>query len=234
MEVSLSNFLTALGSGGLATLLTIGTKFYLDLRKSKQDEQAIKSTSTAAEWAKTSEEWSKLVDRLSIQVGSMQDRMATLIKENNQWQVENEYLRGEIRLRDSTIVQLRGGMPISTPDGLIVADESGNIIQVNSTVTLLLHYTENELLGKPVAELIPQRYQAAHNAGWQRVRDTGQAPDGRRIIKGHALTKGGEEVPVELQLTSWQTGGHSYYGAAMRRRSESPQPASPERPAGAK
>jgi PAS domain S-box-containing protein len=227
MEVSLSNFLTAIGSGGLATLLTMAAKFYLDLRKTKQSEEAAKSTSAAAEWTKTSEEWSKLVDRLSTQVANTQDRMTTLINENNRWQVENEYLRGEIRVRDSTIIQLRGGMPVATIDGLIVVDESGNIIQVNATVTLLLHYSENDLIGKPVTDLIPQRYLAAHNAGWQFAKDAGKIPDGRKVLKVHALTKGGDEIPVELQLTSWQTGGHSYYGAAIRRRNENPP-----RPAG--
>lgn len=220
MEVGLTQFLTALGSGGLATLLTIATKFYLDLRKTKQEEGSQKSTSTAAEWTKTSEEWSKLVDRLSVQISAMQTQTTTLIKENSRWQVENEYLRGELRVRDNIIKQLRGGMPGSADEALIVSDENDLITQINNAAALLFHYSEEDLIGKPAVILIPERLRAQHTAGMRRAIESKAPIDSTRVLKVYGLTREGEEIPIDLQLTSWTSGNRWFCGAAIRRRVE--------------
>jgi PAS domain S-box-containing protein len=224
MEVGLTHFFTALGSGGTATLLTIATQFYLNLRKARQEEGATQSTIVTSEWSKTSEEWSKLVNRLSDQTSVLQSQIATLIKENNRWQVENEFLRGELRVREHVIKQLRSGMPATASEGIIVVDEHFNIVRVNSAAALLFHYAEEDIIDQPSIVLVPVRYRTQHLAGLQRVKDTGKMPDSTRVLQVYGLTREGDEIPVDIQLTSWQSGGHWFYGAAIRRRTERMQP----------
>jgi PAS domain S-box-containing protein len=220
MEVSLTHFLTALGSGGVATVLTIATKFYLDLRKAKQDEGSQKSTTTVAEWTKTSEEWSKLVDRLSRQMTEMQSQIAVLVRENSRWQVENEYLRGELRVRDGIIKQMRAGMPSTQSDAIIVTCDRGFITQVNSAAALLFHYTEEELIGKPANVLIPERLRAQNDADLQAIVQSGIPPDPTKVIQTIGLTREGDEFPIDAQVTTWKSGPRTYYGAAIRRRTD--------------
>jgi PAS domain S-box-containing protein len=220
MEVSLTHFLTALGSGGVATVITIATKFYLDLRKARQEEGSQKSTTTVAEWTKTSEEWSKLVDRLSQQIAAMQSQIATLIKENSRWQVENEYLRGELRVRDGVIKQLRMGGPNIQSDAIVVTCDRGYITQVNSAAALLFHYAEDDLIGKPANILIPDRLRAQSDADLQAIVKSGKPPDPTKVIQTYGLTREADEFPIDVQVTSWQSGGRWYYGAAIRRRTD--------------
>jgi hypothetical protein len=50
----------------------------------------------------------------------------------------------------------------------------------------------------------------------------GRAPSGTPI-RGHALTKDGTEVPVEIRLSGWHVGPQSLIGARIRLRDDDGQ-----------
>ncbi|MGC1832240.1 MAG: PAS domain S-box protein, partial [Candidatus Acidiferrales bacterium] len=50
------------------------------------------------------------------------------------------------------------------PDGIVVADGDGRIIELNSQAERMFGYTRAEVLGLPVEALIPERFRALHPA----------------------------------------------------------------------
>ena len=89
----------------------------------------------------------------------------------------------------------------SSPSGLLMTDARGAIVLVNREVERLFGYPREELLGRSVETLVPERFRQGH-AGFRgafvgdpKVRSMGA---GRDL---YALRKDGAEVPVEIGLT---------------------------------
>jgi PAS domain S-box-containing protein len=89
----------------------------------------------------------------------------------------------------------------SSPSGLLMIDGDGRIVLVNREIERLFGYSREELLGKSVDMLVPERFRSPHPGHRQsflarpRVRAMGA---GRDLF---GLRKDGSEVPVEIGLT---------------------------------
>ncbi len=89
----------------------------------------------------------------------------------------------------------------SSPDGMLLADEAGLLVLVNTQIETLFGYDRGELLGLPVERLIPERHRSAHTLHRTRY---GTAP-GPRAMGGELALMGrrqdGTEFPVEVSLS---------------------------------
>lgn len=104
----------------------------------------------------------------------------------------------------------------STPDPLIFTDQKGRIVMANRQVTRLFGYQPEELLGKPVEILIPQRHRGHHP---DLRRGYVKAPTVREMSSQQplaALTKQGREVPVTISLSPIETEQGLLVAAAIR------------------
>ncbi len=87
--------------------------------------------------------------------------------------------------------------------GLIAADDTDRIIAVSAPVLALLGYTHSsELVGRRLVVVIPPRYRQAHLAGFTMHLANGRAPLLGRPVRVPALCRDGDEVEVELTVTS--------------------------------
>ena len=88
---------------------------------------------------------------------------------------------------------------------MIMVNEHGVIVLVNSECERLFGYGRAELLGQPIEMLIPQRFRAHH----ERYRGAFLAsPDTRAMGAGRELfgrRKDGDEVPIEIGLNPLRT-----------------------------
>ena len=50
----------------------------------------------------------------------------------------------------------------SAPDAMVVADSEGRIVYANAQTERCFGYRREELLGKPIEELMPERYRRGH------------------------------------------------------------------------
>ena len=103
------------------------------------------------------------------------------------------------RARRSTEARFRGLLE-SAPDAIIVVDARGKIVVVNGQTESLFGYRRDEILGRPIETLLPQRVASTHA---DHVRDFFLSPVVRFI--GHAgelfaRRKDGTEFPAEISL----------------------------------
>jgi PAS domain S-box-containing protein len=93
----------------------------------------------------------------------------------------------------------------ATPNAMVMTDDQGKIVLVNSQTEKLFGYLREELLGEIVEILVPHKYRDKHPA--QRAAFM-RAPGIRAIGTGrdlYGLRKDGSEFPVEIGLNPIET-----------------------------
>jgi formate hydrogenlyase transcriptional activator len=110
------------------------------------------------------------------------------------------------RLTDGSVFELAVK---SAPSGILVCDEQGTIFFANHQIEKTFGYSESELVGRSVEELLPAQQPAGHRSPgeqfWQRAESW--AMGAGRDLAG--LRKDGSRVPVEVSVTVVsRNGGH--------------------------
>ena len=95
----------------------------------------------------------------------------------------------------------------TAPDGIVLADSEGKIISWNSMAERLFGYAEGEILGQPLARIMPAQYRERHQRGLERVKVTGMTPLAGKTVELSGLRKDGSEFPIELSISTWKCGG---------------------------
>lgn len=93
----------------------------------------------------------------------------------------------------------------SSPNGMAMVDGQGRIVMVNRAVEQMFDYRREELLGKPIEQLVPQRFRGGHPADREAffARPRERAMGAGRDLFG--LKKDGTEFPVEIGLNPIET-----------------------------
>ena len=89
----------------------------------------------------------------------------------------------------------------SAPSGLLMTDSQGRIVLVNREVERMFGYAREELLGRPIEVLVPERLHAEHPSFRSAFYSDPRARLMGRGRELHARRKDGSEVPVEIGLT---------------------------------
>ncbi len=95
-------------------------------------------------------------------------------------------------------------------EGIIVVDESQNIVESNIAAEKMFGYEQGELLGKPLNILIPPNYKSAHPKhfkGFLENSEQRQMGHGRDL---YGIKKSGEQFPVEAGLNPFEMKGERY------------------------
>lgn len=90
------------------------------------------------------------------------------------------------------------------PDTIVVVDERGEIIRVNAQVQKMFGYESDELIGKSIEVLLPERLQG-HHAGYRAryISEPHTRPMGAGL-KLFGKRKDGSEFPVDVMLSPMQ------------------------------
>ncbi len=116
----------------------------------------------------------------------------------------------EAHLRASRILQI-------AEDGIVSADATQTITFFNLKAEKMFGYRAEEILGRPLATLLPDRYRQRHSEEVARF-GAGKIASRQMNERGHVvgLRKTGEEFPLEVAITKVSVGGAQTYTAHMR------------------
>ena len=95
-------------------------------------------------------------------------------------------------------------------EGILVVNEIGEIVRINPSAEDLFGYDRNELVGKKIETLVPNRFSEKHTG--YRVKFGGN-PHARSMGAGmelYALKKDGQEFPVEISLSPYSSEGEKF------------------------
>ena len=110
----------------------------------------------------------------------------------------------DITERKRSIEQFRLAIE-AAPTGMLMMNDTGAIVLVNVQVEKLFGYPREELLGKRIEMLVPERFRSRHPD----FRKTFFADPKARAMGGgrelYGLRKDGSEVPIEIGLNPLQT-----------------------------
>lgn len=116
----------------------------------------------------------------------------------------------EAHLKASRILQI-------AEDGIVSTDENQAITFFNLKAEQMFGYRAEEVLGRPLSMLMPERYRYRHR---EDVAQFGRGKQASRRMneRGHVagLRKDGEEFPMEIAITKVSVGGTLTYTAHAR------------------
>ena len=93
----------------------------------------------------------------------------------------------------------------SAPNAMVMVDEAGKIVLINSQAERLFGYSRDDLIGQSVEILVPERFRAEHvgyRAGFYAVPQARAMGAGRDL---YGLRKDGTEIPIEIGLNPIRT-----------------------------
>ena len=95
-------------------------------------------------------------------------------------------------------------------EGIILTNGTGNIVMVNPAIERMFEYKREELIGKPIEILIPDKYKPHHH---QLREGFYHKPSNRVMGQGRDLNgrkKDGIDLPVEVSLSHYKRNGELF------------------------
>lgn len=111
-------------------------------------------------------------------------------------------------------------------DAIISINDQGRITLWNRAASRIFGCTEDEMLGRPLTQILPERFRQAHKDGLECLVSDGMSTVSGETLELFGLHKDGHEIPLELSLVCWQSNeGRCFTGilrdTSQRRKTQS-------------
>ena len=145
----------------------------------------------------------------------VEERTARLARTTEQLKLElAERKRVEESLRQSE--ERFRSVAQTANDGIITVDSRGSIVFWNDAADKIFGYSGDEVIGKPLTFVMPERFGKDQKNGLERAFLTGQPGIVGKTVEKVGRRKNGGEFPVELSLASWKTKEGTFFTGIVR------------------
>ncbi len=107
-----------------------------------------------------------------------------------------------------------------SPDAILATNQDGDITEANSQVEQIFGYGKDELLGQKIEMLIPERFRTAHPGHRKEYNDQPRTRPMGIGLELRARRKDGTEFPVDIMLSTVETGTNRAVLSVIRDLSE--------------
>ena len=104
----------------------------------------------------------------------------------------------------------------SASDAVVSIDASGQVVLWNPRAAEMFGHQPEEMLGKTLEAIIPERFRGAHVEGISRVGSGGDQHVIGKTVELWGLRSDGSEFPIELSLATWDVDGDRFYSGIIR------------------
>ena len=101
-------------------------------------------------------------------------------------------------------------------DVIVTIDSHSTILSINPAVKKVFGYNPEELIGKPLLTLMPEKYRTAHLAGIASNVKTGERHIPWSGVQLSGRTKTGGEIPIEISFGSYSVDGSKRFTGFIR------------------
>ena len=125
-----------------------------------------------------------------------------------------ERKRAEEALRASE-ERFRGVTDAAT-DAIVSASGDGRVRSWNRGAERMFGWRADEIVGRPLTVIMPERLRVLHEQGLARVRQTGHSKLAGSVVELVALHKDGREFPIELSIGAWDSSDGPAFSGVIR------------------
>lgn len=101
-------------------------------------------------------------------------------------------------------------------DSIIISNDNSVIIYANKKTYEIFGYEEDEIMGREMGILMPEKYRELHRAGVKRYIDSAIPKLIGHTIELEGLRKDGSIFPLELSLSSWKEEDKYFFSGIIR------------------
>jgi PAS domain S-box-containing protein len=150
------------------------------------------------------------VDASISQIDTPEGKLYTVILRDVTERVQAEQEQARLAARLSSLVD-------SAMDGIITVDAAHNIVLYNRAAEKIFGHPVQEVMGRGLDMLIPQRLRAGHRQQVERFGETGvtsRRMGDRTVLYG--LRRDGQEFPIEASISQVETAEGKLYTVILR------------------
>jgi sigma-B regulation protein RsbU (phosphoserine phosphatase) len=116
----------------------------------------------------------------------------------------------------ASVLQRFRSVTESANDAVISSDATSTVVGWNRSASEMFGWSDEEIRGRPLETIIPERFREAHVAGLGRFTKTGDRRLIGRTIEISGLHREGHEFPIEMSLSTWKVGDEIFYTGIIR------------------
>ena len=104
----------------------------------------------------------------------------------------------------------------SANDAIITIDAAGRVLLWNQHATKLFGYSYDEMIGRRLDVIIPERFRETHHERQRRVAEGEETRVIGSTVELSAMHRDGHEFPIELSLAMWESEGDLFFSGIIR------------------
>jgi PAS domain S-box-containing protein len=101
-------------------------------------------------------------------------------------------------------------------DGIVTVDDHGVVQSFNPAAVRIFGYAAEEVVGRPVTMLVPERYRHLDRRRLEHLTATNASLNTERALEAYGLRRDGTKFPAEISLATWRIREGTFHTAVVR------------------